>query len=165
VSAQSTSRDFGVLAAAYVDRLDRAREVAPQEFLREALELLCRLVTLVLTLPNTTASIRASTDEGDDVERLLEAGLEDFLGTSGAYWTVPPLLESNVEALPLASIGSIAEDLAEIYGALVPGLLAAEEGAHDVAAATWSFGFWSHWGEHALESARAIRAQLAMSGS
>jgi len=158
----SAVRDFEEAASDYVALLDRARDLPRDEFLRGSLELLCRLVVTALRLPpDDSVPIALTDDEGDDVERLLETGVEDLLGPAGAYWALPPTIGPDDSDLnPPIAVGSLAEDLAEIYGAVMPGLLAARRGDAAVAAATWHFGFWSHWGEHALEATRAILAIL-----
>ena len=160
---QAAVRDFEDAAGAYVTHLDRARDLPRDEFLRGSLELLSRLVASALRLPpDDSVEIALSDREEDDVERLLETGIEDLLGPAGAYWTIPPIIGPDDSDLnPALEVGSLGEDLASIYGDVMPGLLAARRGDAAVAAATWHFGFWSHWGEHAVEAARAIHALLS----
>lgn len=58
-------------------------------------------------------------------------------------------------------IGSIADDVMDIYRDVVTGLRAFERGDLDSASWTWGFTFVTHWGEHATGALRALHAWLA----
>jgi hypothetical protein len=58
-------------------------------------------------------------------------------------------------------IGSIADDLADIYSEIAAGLRAYEQGNHAAAAWEWTFGLHSHWGAHATSAIRALHWWLA----
>jgi hypothetical protein len=58
-------------------------------------------------------------------------------------------------------IGSIADDLADIYREIAAGLRAYEQGNHAAAAWEWTFGLHSHWGAHATSAIRALHWWLA----
>lgn len=60
-----------------------------------------------------------------------------------------------------ATIGSLADDLADVHRDLGRGLAAFDAGA--IAAATWEwrFGFHVHWGRHAVDALAAIHAAIA----
>ncbi len=53
-------------------------------------------------------------------------------------------------------IGSLADDLADIYRDVVTGLRAHERGDRANAVWEWSFGLRSHWGAHATGAVRAL---------
>ena len=58
-------------------------------------------------------------------------------------------------------IGSIADDVIDIYREIVTGLRAYQSGNRAGALWEWGIGFHSHWGEHATGAIRAIHAWLA----
>jgi len=58
-------------------------------------------------------------------------------------------------------VGSIADDIADIYREVVSGLRAFQEGLRAEAVWIWGFGFRSHWGEHATGAIRALHCWLA----
>jgi hypothetical protein len=58
-------------------------------------------------------------------------------------------------------IGSLADDLADIYRDVATGLREYERGEVSKAIWEWSFGLHSHWGEHACGAIRALHGWLA----
>ena len=58
-------------------------------------------------------------------------------------------------------IGSIADDVIDIYRDVVTGLRAYQAGNKTGALWEWGGGFRHHWGEHATGAIRAIHAWLA----
>lgn len=57
-------------------------------------------------------------------------------------------------------IGSLADDLADIYRDVVTGLRAYRQGRRDEAVWEWSFGMRTHWGGHATGAIRALHAWI-----
>lgn len=57
--------------------------------------------------------------------------------------------------------GDLADDLADIYGDLAPGLVLYRSGRSQEAADHWRFWFAVHWGEHATSALRAAWSSLA----
>lgn len=57
--------------------------------------------------------------------------------------------------------GDLADDLADIYCDIVPGLALYRSGRHEEAADHWRFWFAQHWGEHATSALRAAWSFLA----
>jgi hypothetical protein len=57
-------------------------------------------------------------------------------------------------------IGSVSDDLADIYRDVVTGLRAYERGDRMAAVWEWSFGLHSHWGAHATCAMRALHWSL-----
>ena len=55
-------------------------------------------------------------------------------------------------------VGSLADDLADIYQEIRAGLLQWRRGAQEDAAWTWRFGFETHWAQHATGAMRALQA-------
>lgn len=58
-------------------------------------------------------------------------------------------------------IGSLADDLLDIYRDIATGLLAYDSGDIANARWEWGFGFAHHWGEHATGAIRALQAWLS----
>ena len=154
----SPAEAFRACAEAYVDLLDKGRTLGREDFLARALMQLSSLMERALLLPRETEEVRLLDEAGEDRQRLLATALEDYLGRTGLYWTLPatndPVLASGT--VSESEAGSLADDLAEIYGALEAGLAAAREGDMNVAVSSWAWSFWSHWGEHAAEAMRAL---------
>ena len=83
--------------------------------------------------------------------------MEDLLGADDWYWTVAPFIKE----VPQLLTGSLADDLTSVYHDLKRGLdyLRAGEPEPDVIW-EWRLGFWSHWGQHAVNAVRIIHARL-----
>jgi hypothetical protein len=58
-------------------------------------------------------------------------------------------------------VGSIVDDIADIYRDVVSGRRAHQRGLRAQAVWEWGFGFRTHWGEHATGAIRALHAWLA----
>ncbi|MFL5328956.1 MAG: DUF5063 domain-containing protein [Gemmataceae bacterium] len=58
-------------------------------------------------------------------------------------------------------IGSLADDIADIYRDVVTGLREYEAGQRAQAVWEWGFGLQHHWGEHATGAIRALHCWLA----
>jgi hypothetical protein len=74
------------------------------------------------------------------------------------YWEVFDPLSTPSEA-PVC--GSVTDDVADIYGEVVPGLREYEAGRRAQAVWGWRFGLRHHWGEHATSAIRALHCWLA----
>jgi hypothetical protein len=94
---------------------------------------------------------RLPTDESAKVKSYLGLPI-DMYGEVFDPLSVPP--EEPV-------IGSIADDVIDIYRDVVTGLRAYQAGNKSGALWEWGFGFRHHWGEHATGAIRAIHAWLA----
>lgn len=60
-----------------------------------------------------------------------------------------------------AVIGSLSDDIADIYRDVVTGLQEYEAGRHSEARWQWEFSLRFHWGEHATGAIRALHCWLA----
>lgn len=90
------------------------------------------------------------------------AAINAALGSQGAYWTT---LSAVADAEPEAVNLPLADDLADIWRDLTPGLRALGAGAWPDPDADeraiyweWQFSFHAHWGAHAVEALRALQA-------
>ena len=83
--------------------------------------------------------------------------LKQNLGDADLYWQ---LLEPTRETETGA--GSLADDLADIYGDINEGLVLLEgpKGSPSEAIWNWRFQFGSHWGQHAVDALRVIHFHL-----
>lgn len=57
-------------------------------------------------------------------------------------------------------VGDLHDDLADVWRDLRPSLDLFEAGHHEAAAWHWAFTFRYHWGEHAVEAIRVLRAAM-----
>jgi hypothetical protein len=60
-------------------------------------------------------------------------------------------------------LGSLADDIADIYRDVVNGLRQYQAGHRTAAAWEWRFGFENHWGHHAADAMRALVAFITSS--
>lgn len=67
-------------------------------------------------------------------------------------WVIPP---------ETPGIGSVADDVNDIYTDVAAGLRLYEGGNRVAALWEWTFSFASHWGAHATGAIRALHAWLA----
>ena len=127
---------------------------------REALVRLLGLYGAGLQLPGewtdeleTAGDVERLTD--DDWRRALEASRRlPFDLYSDIY--NPTIVPSEQQV-----VGSISDDLTDIYRDVVAGLRAYKKGERAAAAWEWSFGLHSHWGTHATSAIRALHWWLA----
>ena len=101
-------------------------------------------------------------DSRPDAERLPDEENERII----AYRSLPFDMYGQVsDPLPIPpgepAIGSLADDIIDIYRDVVTGLRAYQNGDEPNAIWEWGFGFRHHWGEHATGAIRALHAWLA----
>lgn len=89
------------------------------------------------------------------------AGLQGVLGAREYYAEMFAPYELHGQE-PV--IGSLADDLADIYADLSRGLAAWDAGKVHSAVWEWRFHFEHHWGEHATGALRALHALRANDG-
>ena len=127
-----------------------------------AREALVRISTLYLAALQLPSPFTNELGEQANVDRVSS---ED-LSRVRAYLGVPiemygkvfdPLIVPPDES----TIGSIADDIIDIYRDVVTGLRAYHAGNKLGALWEWAFGFQHHWGTHATDAMRAIHAWLA----
>jgi hypothetical protein len=126
---------------------------------REALLRITRLYSAALVLPPAwneavTDGCRARVDD-DEWKAIVAAAARlplDYYGEVYNPLTVPP---------DEAAVGSLADDIADIYRDVVTGLREYEAGRPVEALWQWGFLFGAHWGEHATGAIRALHAWLS----
>jgi hypothetical protein len=155
--------EFPREAARYCSLIESADSFKREAFAAELAKALARLLSAASGL----AAV-APTDSQPAVRLPQEewtgrfAAIQRTLGEWDAYWTtLAPYGADAQDAVMLP----LADDLADIWRDLKPGLLALERGAAPNSVTwEWRFDFYSHWGRHATEALRAIHARLADSG-
>jgi hypothetical protein len=129
---------------------------------REAMVRLMRLYLAAMELP-----LAMSADSSDDTTAIRVGNEEwqEVLTTCARlpfdhYGEVPdPLVVPPGESV----IGSLSDDVADIYRDVVTGLRAFRAGHRDHAIWEWQFNFGIHWGGHATGAIRALHCWLATS--
>jgi hypothetical protein len=71
------------------------------------------------------------------------------------------VFDPTVTSTEAPGIGSVSDDLADIYRDVATGLRAYERGDRAGAVWEWSFGLHSHWGAHATGAMRALHWWLS----
>ena len=130
------------------------------EAARNALLRVTRLYLAALELPQAEAGDTAHEPdarhvENDEWRTVFDAACRLPVDTYGQIFdplTVPP--EEPV-------VGSVSDDIADIYRDVMYGLRMYESGQHAAAVWEWTFGLQSHWGEHATGSIRTLHCWLA----
>ncbi|HJT19778.1 MAG TPA: DUF5063 domain-containing protein [Nitrospira sp.] len=140
---------FVHLVRRYVRAVDRASESTPLALLTLCARLLPHIYAAALELPD----VEPATDE---LERTGEspspmARLRSLLGRYDEYFEV---YDPYVETGPI--IGSLADDLADIYLDLVRPLAAFDAGETADAIWSWRASLHGHCGDHLVDAMRAI---------
>ena len=126
---------------------------------RGALVRLTRLYIAALELPPAWSKELA---DQPDAERVSD---EDCQAVAVACRRLPLDYYGEVfDPLPVPPeepvIGSLADDLCDIYRDVVTGLREYEAGRRAQAVWEWGFGFRHHWGDHATGAIRALHCWL-----
>ncbi len=126
---------------------------------REALRQLVALYSAGLDLP----SAFLATTETDQSPRLDDAEV-DRVRTWCArlpFDLYGEVFDSTVMPPEEPVIGSIGDDIADIYRDVATGLRLFDAGQFDAALWEWGFNFRIHWGQHATDAILAIHIWLA----
>lgn len=96
--------------------------------------------------------------EGADWAQL-ERSLAEIFGERNLYREISdPFISADEEAEVL---GSLSDDIADVYRDLKLGLVAWHRGETGAALWEWRFGLESHWGDHVTGAIRALHARAA----
>jgi hypothetical protein len=161
---------FASVAQEFCSVIDSALNLDTIELLMQVYRILPRLIGEAINLPNMEASENESQEEESKKSqararlRLSEAQWENLyeflkakLGELDLYWQVSDPSKDH-EAIH----GSLADDFADIYRDLKEGLSLGE--VHQVPPEAniwhWRLGYYSHWGEHAIDALRTIHFLL-----
>lgn len=130
---------------------------------RNGLRLLTRLYLAALELPTTSGDAGADL-EGGAVEDL------EWKQVFGNAARLPLDFYAGVAdpvdvASPQSVVGSLADDLADVYRDVVPGLRYYQAGRRDEAVWRWTTGFGYHWGRHAIDAMGVLHHWLQQNHS
>jgi hypothetical protein len=170
-SYEEIAQRFAAVALRYCAIVDAAENYNKTEFLLQIYRALPDIIAEAVRLPEIEF------DEGDEDDglgpgaaakdepakkdsgewaRLFES-LKEKLGDANLYWHIfnPTKIEEPI-------YGSLADDIADIYGDLRKGLVLTKQGGKMAEEAIWEwrFGFYSHWGHHALSALRTLHEVL-----
>lgn len=171
----ATAIAFAALAERFCALIEAHPRLSSVEFLHQTHALLPLLYAGGLGLPDVSvdgepdgaakaddARAELSDDDCDramdDEMRALCRGLGERIGAERDFYAevFDPYSDTREPV-----IGSLADDLADIYRDLVDGLRAWRSGDRADAVWRWRFGFQVHWGEHATSALRALHARAA----
>jgi Domain of unknown function (DUF5063) len=157
-------KHFVACGDAFCTLLENSAPLAPYEFLRQTATALAHFYGAALALPEVECSDSLVTDKTQSSERKLLSqdvvdGLRKKLDDFECYWEV---LNPYEEDVPVQ--GSILDDVGDIYRDYGRYLERFRSGSDaDVCEAIWhwKFGFGIHWGDHIVDSLRAIHRLIA----
>jgi len=152
---------FAVTAKKFCSIVDSASDIERTEFVAQVYRILPKLIDVAIEMPDVerpdTRQQRSPLDvRHHEWERRYNALKEKF-GDWNVYRQVfDPTKDSE------AISGSLADDIADIYRDLKKGLELKETYPRQPEAAIWQwrFGFYSHWGKHAMDALLAIHSRL-----
>jgi hypothetical protein len=155
---------FATEAVAFRDWAARGTD-AGEVAARNALLHITRLYLAALELPPAWSE---ELSDQPDAERIGNAEWGEVFGAARRlpldYYAAAcdPLYDPVVGPhADSAGIGSLSDDIADIYRDVVSGLRAFETGRRAAAVWEWGFGFRHHWGEHATGAIQALHAWMA----
>lgn len=163
IDIESAFKEFSFVASQFCAVVDSAPSLDRVEFLSRIYEVLPRLIHQGIVLPAVSPS---DVDDREEIKRTrvkqeewgqLYDSLKEKLGDWNLYWQVfDPTKDSE------AIYGSLADDISDIYRDIKEGL-----GIQDPDLAlqrdtvwSWRFGYYSHWGRHAINALYTAHALL-----
>ena len=148
---------FSLIARRYCELIDGRGAQDPDAFLSLASACLLELAAAAQRLPPVEGDDLGAVPDrmNDDAWAELCRSLTEQLGERNGYWHVhDPASASEHEPCRR----SLADDLGDIFRDVSRGLVAWDLQRLDQAAWEWRFGYWSHWGAHAMGALAAIHA-------
>lgn len=142
-SIEDAAAGFAALARRYCAFIDTMHSLAPTRRVVDAIPFLADLVASAVGLPQGVDVTEA------EVERANAPRVD--LGTFDYYYEVfDPFIRDELV------IGSLADDLADIYVDLREGIDLLEAGHPNDAVWQRRFDYENHWGDHAVDALRAL---------
>ncbi len=161
---------FARVAGEFCALIDRHRTLERDAFLHAVHARLAPLYAAALALPvvevrdgdeidGAPESVDVDEDRlGFDEWSSLYRSLGAHIGERDYYSKV---FDAYAEPLAEPVIGSLGDDLADIYQDLADGLAKWARGEVEEAVWTWRFSFTTHWGNHATSALRALHVLAA----
>ena len=155
---------FRTAAEGYVALIDAVETVPQDRLFLNLLRALSALYGAALELPDIGGDVESLPDTWprekywDAFQRIGRA-----LGNSDFDSTVVPFGEDQRDFKELGVF--LADDLGDIYVGVKQGLDLLSEGYEESGIVwDWRFGFWSHWGYHAVDALRILHLRIAEDG-
>jgi len=134
---------FVQLVREYVTTIDRASQSQPHELLSSCARLLSRIYSAGLDLPDVQPT-------DDDVDAEVASPMAKLTSLFGRYDNYFEVFDPFVDEKPV--VGSLADDLADIYLDLARPLAAFDAGRTSDALWTWKFNLQGHCGDHLVDA-------------
>jgi hypothetical protein len=151
--------------------LVESRDWDREQWVETILPTLAQLYADVLKLPAVDPDELQEVPSKFDISRErwneLYGALGNYLGDSRWYWAFfDPTEPPDTKEIPIA--GDLADDLADIYRDVKPGLSAWDSGVDDyLEQIIWDWAdvnFNSHWGIHTVDAMRALHRLVFLRG-
>lgn len=152
---------FGVAAKRFCSIVDSASHMDRGEFVSKIYRVLPKLIDQAIEMPDVEGSDKDQRQSAPRVRHeeweQLYNSLKAKLGDWDLYHQVFDPTHENE-----AVVGTLADDIADIFGDLKEGLvfIEAAKRSPEEAIWTWRLLFYSHWGKHAMDALLAIHFQL-----
>jgi len=156
MGGSSELQAFATAATEYISVVDAREGKTAEQLLVQVEPQLLRLYERILEVPLTFPGSDRADDlwpasTGSHLQRSLS-------GQLGAFEFYRAIFDPYEEVSDAPVTGSLADDLADIYGDLKRGLEPWQAGDLEEATYEWRFGFEFHWGRHAVSALCAIFA-------
>jgi uncharacterized protein DUF5063 len=155
-SRRGPGGEFVDAAAKYCRLIERHRKTSQRGLLRGIAVALAQVYATGVRLPTTHARHQAKTRYRTHAQwQKLYNSLSRKLGRYRVYRSVFDPYERDAAA----GSGNLADDLADIYWDVKPGLvdcLSGWKGALEAAVWHWQFKMRFHWGRHAVDAMKAL---------
>ncbi len=153
-------QEFALVASDYCALIEAHPKMSRKKFLEGVLLTLTRLYAAGVHLPTFDSSAKYQERRLTHKQwQALFKSLGRKLGNLQFYWE---FFNPRFKDDPVA--GNLADDLADIYRDIKPGLLVFEQGSTQVKKAViwhWRFSLISHWGHHATGAIYVLHHLLA----
>jgi hypothetical protein len=151
----SNVEEFVEVTRTFCRIVDEHATMSAVEFLHRVQLVLPRLYASALLLPSVGAD--APDCDGSSKHSALYSSLRDQLAEWDAYREIFDPYESVEDQ---AVVGSLADDLSDIYAEIAGALRCWDTGNRDGALWTWRQGLQFHWGKHLTSAVRALHSLL-----
>mgnify|MGYP001812118837 CR=1 FL=1 len=152
--ARSAVTTFAGRAEHFTDLVEEREHFESDEDLRSLAIAIAEVYAASLELPEADLA-DVSVDEGDGIDPKPPSGIA--VRPTDHYWEVfDPLAPEPDDP----TVGSLSDDVADIYRDLMEGLEHYRLGRVEEAVWTWRFQREIHWGNHAVDALRALQRLL-----
>ncbi|MEW4565859.1 DUF5063 domain-containing protein [Bremerella sp. JC770] len=152
--------EFVVTASKFCDLVENHEREPFDRFIRELRQLLPLLYYQAVRLPEAGSRADTSYERNithDQWQRMF-GRLVQYLGDRNRYWVVHDI-DVVAEEAPEGTLGSLSDDLADIWRDLKNGLMhweSADQRLRQELIWQWRFHFDGHWADHVIDALRAI---------